>query len=127
MELVATIVGILSVWRVTHLLFAEDGPWGLALRLRGAAGSGFFGRLLTCFYCLSLWVALPAALLLRGAHRDSILLWLALSGGASVLERMSAPAAPFVEDPFREAPDGVLRPDQAGDVAAERSHQRDAR
>jgi hypothetical protein len=98
---VAPIVGVLAVWRVTHLLNAEDGPWDASVRLRRWTGDGFLGRALDCFLCLSLWVAAPvAAILARGAV-DGVLLWLALSGGAALLERVTAPDEPigsFVED-----------------------------
>jgi hypothetical protein len=32
-------VNSLVVWRITHLLQAEDGPWNLVVRLRRVAGS----------------------------------------------------------------------------------------
>ena len=54
-------LGVLAVWRVTHLLQGEDGPWDIILRLRRATGAHFIGRILECFYCLSVWVALPLA------------------------------------------------------------------
>ena len=81
------ILGVLGVWRVTHLLHAEDGPLDLLLRFRRSVGNGFGGRLLDCFYCLSLWIAVPFALLLGQGWRESLLLWLALSGAAILLER----------------------------------------
>ena len=55
-------LGVLAVWRLTHLLNAEDGPWDTVVRLRLWLAAGFWGRLLDCFYCLSLWIALPLAL-----------------------------------------------------------------
>lgn len=55
------ILGILGVWRITHLLHAEDGPWDLVVRLRRRAGTGFWASLLDCFYCLSLCMAAPLA------------------------------------------------------------------
>jgi hypothetical protein len=113
MSLVGVLVGVLTVWRVTHLLQAEDGPWDLSLRLRRAAGAGFGGRLLDCFHCLSLWAALPAALLLRPGWPEGVLLWLGLSGGAILLERVTTPAAPFREDPSPEEPHVLLRKDEA--------------
>jgi len=58
------LLGALVVWRLTHLLHAEDGPWDLLRRLRERLGEGFGGRLLDCFYCLSLWIAAPAAWLI---------------------------------------------------------------
>jgi hypothetical protein len=94
------ILGVLGVWRLTHLMNAEDGPWEVFVRLRGLAGPSIWGELLDCFYCLSLWVAAPFALLLTSNWREGLLLWLALSGGAILLERVSAPpAAPYIEEP----------------------------
>ena len=34
------VLAALAVWRLTHLLAEEDGPWGLVARLRGLAGRG---------------------------------------------------------------------------------------
>ncbi len=99
------LVGVLAVWRVTHLVQAEDGPWDLCVRLRRAAGDGLFGRLLDCFYCLSLWVAVPAAVVLADTIVSGVLLWLALSGGAIVLERLLPPELDYQEDPVPLAPE----------------------
>jgi hypothetical protein len=84
------VLGVLVVWRVTHLLSREDGPWDVVIRLRKQAGAGSWGTLLDCFYCLSLWVAAPIALLLVGAWAERLLLWPALSAGAILLERLTA-------------------------------------
>jgi hypothetical protein len=59
------LLGILSVWRITHLLQAEDGPWDVVVRLRQRVGQGFWGKLLDCFYCLSVWIADPFAIFLE--------------------------------------------------------------
>ena len=75
------------MWRVTHLLHAEDGPWDALARLRKLAGTGAFGKMLDCFYCVSVWVALPLALALSGSWKERLLLWPALSGAAILLER----------------------------------------
>jgi hypothetical protein len=119
MSLVGVVLGVLAVWRVTHLLQAEDGPWGLSLRLRRVAGTGFWGQLLDCFYCLSLWVALPAALVLGSGWREWVLLWLGLSGGASLLERATTPVASFVEDPKEEEAHAMLRRDEAAALGSD--------
>jgi hypothetical protein len=97
------LLGALAVWRVTHLLQAEDGPWRLSARLRRRAGSGFFGELLDCFYCLSLWVAVPLAWCLGDGWGESLLLWPALSAAAILAERLmrataGPPPATYVED-----------------------------
>ena len=46
--------GFLATWRVTHLITAEDGPWNVVARLRQAAGNGFLGDFMDCFYCSSM-------------------------------------------------------------------------
>lgn len=82
------LLAVLAVWRVTHLLHAEDGPWDAVARLRGWAGDGFVGSMMDCFYCASLWVALPAAALLGTGWQHFVLLWPALSAAAITLERV---------------------------------------
>ena len=99
-------LGILAVWRIAHLLNAEDGPADAFVRLRRFAGSGFWGELLDCFYCLTAWLAVPFALLLGDDWTERLLLWPALSGGAILLERFSLPAsrpppATYIEDEER--------------------------
>ena len=86
------LLGILCVWRITHLLNAEDGPGGWLVKWRELIGNGFWGDLLDCFYCLSLWVALPFAVWLGDELKGQLLLWPALSAGAILIERASAPA-----------------------------------
>jgi len=110
-------LGILGVWRVSHLLNAEDGPADLLVRLRRLARSGFWGSLLDCFYCLSVWMAVPFAYLLGEGWRERLLLWPAMSAGAILLERITlkgsaAPPAYYLEDQEndeKENRDGMLR------------------
>ncbi len=85
----AFIVGTLCVWRVTHLFNAEDGPGSIFVRFRRLFGSGFVGQLLDCFYCLSLWVAVPFSIWLAHSWGEGILFCLAMSGGACLLERFA--------------------------------------
>ena len=101
MPLQETVVAILAVWRITHLLAVEDGPAGVLARLRRRLGAGFWGQLVSCFYCLSLWTAAPVALLASGGWQQELASWLACSGGAILLERATsarALAALYVED-----------------------------
>lgn len=119
MDFYGLTLGTLAVWRVTHLLAAEAGPGDVLARLRRSLGEGFWGRLLDCFYCLSLWVALPFALLLpppAAGWRERLLTWLSLSAGAILLERGAAraeappPAAHYFEDPAGDPPrEGEIR------------------
>ena len=87
MDFYEFILGTLAVWRITHLLQAEDGPWDVVVHLRHRAGTGFWGQLLDCFYCLSVWIAAPFAIYLGKTWSRKVLLWLALSAGAILLER----------------------------------------
>lgn len=102
------ILGVLGVWRITHLLQAEDGPGDVMVRLRHVAGRGFWGNLLDCFYCLSLWIAVPFAAWLGVSVAEKLLLWPALSGAAILLERMSAPNPQPVEPYWKEEDLDVL-------------------
>jgi hypothetical protein len=63
---------------------------GPGARIRQRAGAGFWGRLLDCFYCLSLWVSAPLAVILGNSAKEGLLLWLALSAGAILFERITA-------------------------------------
>jgi len=79
------ILCVLAVWRITHLVTDEDGPFDIVVRFRKLFGQGFWGNLLDCFYCLSLWVSMPFAFALGNNWTDGIIIWLALSGGACLL------------------------------------------
>jgi hypothetical protein len=106
------LVGATAVWRVTHLLHAEDGPWGVLARLRRLAGDSVWGEALDCFYCLSIWTALPFALCLGSTWKAKVLLWPALSGAAILLDRATArpsqnvPMATWYEEPEKDAREG---------------------
>jgi Protein of unknown function (DUF1360) len=92
----------LATWRLTHMLAEEDGPWNAVVRVRSRLGTGPLGEMMDCFYCLSVWVAAPAALAVTRRKRDLPLTWLALSGAACLLER----ATEHHGDPHAEAPTG---------------------
>jgi Protein of unknown function (DUF1360) len=77
----------LAVWRITHLLTKEDGPFDIIYLIRKKAGAGFFGNLLDCFYCVSVWVALPFGLWTGNNWPERLLYWAALSGAACIIEQ----------------------------------------
>jgi hypothetical protein len=81
------ILSVFAVWRLTHLLNKEDGPFDIIFILRKKAGHGFFGKLMDCFYCLSIWIALPFGIWLGQNWIEKILVWFALSGAACLLEQ----------------------------------------
>lgn len=113
-------LGILATWRVTHLLAYEDGPGSILARVRGRLGNGIFGKLMDCFACLSLWVALPISFWLANKLLDLVVIWLALSGAACVLERIGQEPVlmqPITADNEGETNHGMLR--QAKDHSEE--------
>lgn len=83
------LLAMLATWRITNMLQDENGPYGVFARLQawvarkpdtpGSFSDGFF-----CFYCLSLYVALPFALLLS-FNKYFILYWAAVSTGAIII------------------------------------------
>jgi hypothetical protein len=79
----------LATWRLAHLVAEEDGPGNSIARLRARARAGWAGELMDCFYCLSLWVAVPFAFTVGGRRRETPIAWLALSGAACLLERVT--------------------------------------
>jgi hypothetical protein len=82
------IISILAVWRVTHLIQAEDGPFDLIFKLRKLAGKSIVGSLMDYFFCLSIWVALLPAVYIGITWVERILLVPALSAGAIFLNRI---------------------------------------
>jgi len=104
------VLAVLATWRVTHLLANEDGPADVIFRLRRRLGEGLIGSLMDCFNCMSIWIAAPLALFVSTDPLTWALSWLALSGGACLLERLgvaSGEAAP--QSPPLEGNDDVLR------------------
>ena len=95
---------VLATWRVTHLLANEDGPADLIGRFRARLGNGIAASLMDCFQCLSLWVALPIAFAVTRRPLDLLLVWLALSGAACLLERIDR--EPVVIQPISRAEEG---------------------
>ena len=81
------VLATLATWRVAHLLAEEDGPGDVLVHLRRRAGSSWAGDLLDCFYCLSVWVAVPCSVGLAGRRRVDPLWCLAVSGAACLLEQ----------------------------------------
>ncbi len=98
------IVSMLATWRLCHLVASEDGPFDLIVRLRRAAGAGQWGRLMDCPYCLSLWFAAPFATLMAKGWCDGLPLWLAISGGACLIEQAAARLHTAAEPPIIDLP-----------------------
>jgi hypothetical protein len=110
-------LAVLATWRVTHLLATEDGPADIIVRFRARLGKSLVGRLMDCFNCLSLWVAALSAFFVSRRPLEWLFCWLALSGGACLLERigqepvviqpMSRPAEGDIDDVLRSETHGT--------------------
>jgi len=79
-------VAVLATWRVAHLVAREDGPGGILVWFRRRAPVGI-AAMVECVYCLSVWLAAPAALWVTRNPIDWFVTALAISGAACLLER----------------------------------------
>ena len=86
------LLAVLAAWRLTHLVVMEDGPGDMVANVRQKLDDSFFGKLMDCFYCTSVWVAAPIACLVMKNWTEWPLAWLAISGAACLLERIGPPA-----------------------------------
>jgi hypothetical protein len=83
------LVLVIVVWRLTHLISAEDGPFDLIIKLRKWAGRSFWGKLMDCFYCLSIWIGLLMAAYAANNFKELISLCLYYSGASILLEKIT--------------------------------------
>lgn len=86
--IVRFVLAVLATWRVTHLLSSEDGPADIIIRFRALLGQSIAGKLMDCFNCLSLWIAVPAAFFVSRGPLEWLFCWLAISGAACLLEQL---------------------------------------
>lgn len=99
------VLAVLATWRVTHLLANEDGPADIIVRFRKLLGRSLAGQLMDCFNCLSLWVAAPVAMFVSHRPLEWLLSWLAISGGACLLERLGRQPVSIQPQPERSEGD----------------------
>jgi Protein of unknown function (DUF1360) len=88
-DLVKYFILVIVVWRITHLIVLEDGPFDLIIKIRKLAGNSFFGKLMDCFYCLSIWVGLGVAIFTSANVEMIIVLTLYYSGASLLLEKLT--------------------------------------
>jgi len=97
----------LAVWRLAYLLSSEDGPGGIVARLRAALATSWAGLAMDCFACMGLWVAAPLTFFVGGDAVQLMVIWLALSGAALLLERLvpERPVEPLILERLSETSD----------------------
>ena len=91
------LVVVLATWRIAHLLSAEDGPGDIILTIRTRLGESLFGRAMDCFYCVSMWVSAPFSLFVTQDLLTWFFIWLATSGAACLLERLTKLPLPITK------------------------------
>jgi hypothetical protein len=84
------LLALLGVYRLSHMIAMEDGPFDMFAELRDAVGQRtWIGRGLHCVLCVSFWASLLGALgLLPMGVATFVLVWLGLAGGCLVLHRL---------------------------------------
>jgi hypothetical protein len=80
---------VIVVWRITHLIASEDGPFEIIFKIRKMFGETFFGKLMDCFYCLSIWVGFVAAFATSYQIKEILLLTFYYSGASILLEKQT--------------------------------------
>jgi hypothetical protein len=86
------ILAAAAVWRLTHLLQVEDGPYQIFEQARARLRRASLAGAVDCFYCLSLWVAAPFAFALAPSPWEWMLTALALSALAILIDTLVARA-----------------------------------
>lgn len=79
----------LAVWRITHMIVREEGPFSIFQKMREpfAGQSTWIGRGLHCMFCVSYWLSAIAAVFAQNI-RDGVLYWHAVAGGVFVLYKV---------------------------------------
>lgn len=83
------IIYILATWRITSLVSAEEGPFNVFGKFRQSLPiDGFIEGLVSCVWCLSIWIAIGWVIFI--ACFPTIAIWVALpfafSTGAIALD-----------------------------------------
>lgn len=81
------VLSALAVWRTTALVAYESGPFRIVDRLRGRMVALRLERLVGCFHCLAVWIAAAVVLVVYDLTWWSLLLWPAVAGAVSIVER----------------------------------------
>ncbi len=80
---------LLATWRISSLVFREAGPWNIFVHIRTVIGStGVGASLLSCLWCVSVWVGLILTPLAFWQHGWLVALPFALSAGSILIERL---------------------------------------
>lgn len=92
------ILSTLAVWRLTTLICHESGPFNVMTAIRRLAYHLRLKALIECFDCAAVWISAIIVLLAYRPRWLSIILVLAVSGGASIIERLVSGPNPEMEE-----------------------------
>ena len=81
------VLSVLATWRITALVAYESGPFRSLEALRRLLVVIRLGRLVSCFHCLGIWIAAVVVLVVYRWEPSTALLWLAVAGAVSIIER----------------------------------------
>ena len=89
----------LACYRLSQLIAIDEGPASMLLNLRARLGAydrradgeakTNLGRGISCPHCVGIWIALPLAAIGFGLHGGTLVWWLAIAGGQSLLWNLS--------------------------------------
>ena len=78
---------ILAVWRLTALIAYESGPFEMFSAMRRTFVRVGLGKLVGCFYCLSVWISCLVVLVFPLSLSTPLVI-LGVAGAVALLERM---------------------------------------
>lgn len=78
---------VLAVFYVTYLLTQTSGPYGVldVARAKFSKETSWLGGILYCYWCASIYVAVPVSLTSEGVAIESFVWALSIAGEASLL------------------------------------------
>jgi Protein of unknown function (DUF1360) len=85
-EFVWLLLTVLAVWRLTAFAAYEAGPFDVMVAVRRGLVRIGLGRLVGCFYCLSIWMSCLAVLVFP-LSAETPLVILGVAGAAAIVER----------------------------------------
>lgn len=80
------LVGTLAAWQLTALLHYDRGPFRILIHARRIMTAMGFERLVSCFYCLCVWMGLLVVLIMYPISWLSPILAFAVGGAVSLIE-----------------------------------------
>lgn len=92
------ILAVFACFRLAELIAVDEGPGDVLLMLRAKLGAYDLGddgqpetgvgRMISCPYCLGVYIAAGLALIVSPWGYEILLWWLAIAGGQAFLQRV---------------------------------------